>query len=286
MKFLIKYFLPSFAVTLIGAILVYYIIGFNKTAALAPGSLYPFLKFMYLNSGWIFSLAIIIAFLGASYYSFRKLNLVSASTESPFTISLIYFLKPILFFSILCSLFMLYLNFYLTPGMNHEIKILFKISSYEKQNREIPDQSFLDGLPKNERNMTYTELIHTIEQTEQKVESLSKPELQHHFQKTIRINYSEIIKRILLSFNCFVFSLVGIALSLLIRKHFVISIFILLGIYNIYFLILNFIIKAIVFFEYSYILLSIPPLLLLLPSICIIIIKNKKLVSTNAELVV
>ena len=149
MKIINKYILKELATPFFGSLIVIVMVLLsnfllkNLDKFLGKGiSISVVLKFILLNSAWIFSLAVPMAILITTLMAFGRLS--SDNEITAFKASGITFmdlLKPGIIFSLLIISFMLPFNLWVLPEMNHSIKKL----SYEIS-RTRPDVEFNEQL--------------------------------------------------------------------------------------------------------------------------------------------
>ena len=149
MKILYKYILKELAKPFFGSLIVIIMVLLsnfilkNIDKFLGKGiSLGVVLKFIFLNSAWIFSLAVPMAILITTLMTFGRLasdNEITAFKASGITF--IDILKPGIMFGTLLIIFMIPFNLWLLPEMNHSMKKL----SYEIS-RSRPDVEFNEQL--------------------------------------------------------------------------------------------------------------------------------------------
>ena len=149
MKILNKYILKELAAPFFGSLIVIVMVLLsnfllkNLDKFLGKGiSLTVVLKFILLNSAWIFSLAVPMAILITTLMAYGRLsssNEITAFKASGITF--FDFLKPGLIFSFFIISFMVPFNLWILPDMNHSMKKL----SYEIS-RSRPDVEFNEQL--------------------------------------------------------------------------------------------------------------------------------------------
>ena len=149
MKILYKYILKELAKPFFGSLIVIIMVLLsnfilkNIDKFLGKGiSLGVVMKFIFLNSAWIFSLAVPMAILITTLMTFGRLasdNEITAFKASGITFFEI--LKPGILFGVILITFMIPFNLWLLPEMNHSMKKL----SYEIS-RSRPDVEFNEQL--------------------------------------------------------------------------------------------------------------------------------------------
>tara|TARA_B100000029_G_scaffold73522_2_gene65338 strand:- start:247 stop:1566 length:1320 start_codon:yes stop_codon:yes gene_type:complete len=149
MKILYKYILKELAKPFFGSLIVIIMVLLsnfilkNIDKFLGKGiSLGVVMKFIFLNSAWIFSLAVPMAILITTLMTFGRLasdNEITAFKASGITFFEI--LKPGILFGVMLITFMIPFNLWLLPEMNHSMKKL----SYEIS-RSRPDVEFNEQL--------------------------------------------------------------------------------------------------------------------------------------------
>ena len=149
MKIINRYILKELATPFFGSLIVIVMVLLsnfllkNLDKFLGKGiSMGVVLKFILLNSAWIFSLAVPMAILITTLMAFGRLssdNEITAFKASGITF--MDFLKPGIIFSLLIISFMLPFNLWILPEMNHNMKKL----SYEIS-RTRPDVEFNEQL--------------------------------------------------------------------------------------------------------------------------------------------
>ena len=149
MKILYKYILKELAKPFFGSLIVIIMVLLsnfilkNIDKFLGKGiSMVVVMKFIFLNSAWIFSLAVPMAILITTLMTFGRLasdNEITAFKASGITFFEI--LKPGILFGVMLIVFMIPYNLWLLPEMNHSMKKL----SYEIS-RSRPDVEFNEQL--------------------------------------------------------------------------------------------------------------------------------------------
>ncbi len=283
MKFIIRYFLPAFLFTFVFVSALLLVSSSNYHLIMKAHNLKNSFLLILYGSGWIISVAVLTGIFFGTFFSFRRLKIVSKEYEAPFKIALFYFLKYLLLIAIVFSVVSFYFNLSVLPKLYHKYRLLNK--AIVTKNSEVGSNNKDFKLIDLPREMTFSVLQTSIKISKQRLSNKKYQKISRYIQRKIRMYNAEIMKRIVFSFSFVIFVLLGATLGVTLQKELKKTVPILTAIVIFYIFPLSYLEKLIIFQNFSHFLLFLPAIIILIISFILWSINFKDKFSTNIELV-